>query len=104
MAVTPDDVRHVATLARIGVPEARVAGLVAEINGILAHMAVLTKVDTSAIAGGAGPAEAGGIPLAPDEPPSVPLVRAREEFAPETRDGFFLVPRLATHDDAGSSA
>jgi hypothetical protein len=32
---------------------------------------------------------------------SVPLAVPREAFAPEMRDGFFLVPRLATHEDAG---
>ena len=33
----------------------------------------------------------------------IPLARAREEFAPEMRDGFLLVPRLATHEDASDS-
>ena len=28
-------------------------------------------------------------------------VRPREAAAPEMRDGFFLVPRLSTHEDAG---
>jgi aspartyl-tRNA(Asn)/glutamyl-tRNA(Gln) amidotransferase subunit C len=44
------------------------------------------------------------MPLGADERTSVPLVRARDEFAPLMRDGFFLVPRLATHDDAGDAS
>jgi aspartyl-tRNA(Asn)/glutamyl-tRNA(Gln) amidotransferase subunit C len=37
--------------------------------------------------------------LAPD-----PLARPREAFAPSARDGFFLVPRLASHGALGASA
>ena len=42
--------------------------------------------------------------LRPDEGPSVPLTRPREAFAPEMREGFFLVPRLATHEDAAEES
>jgi aspartyl-tRNA(Asn)/glutamyl-tRNA(Gln) amidotransferase subunit C len=44
------------------------------------------------------------MPLRADDAPPVVLQRAREAFAPATRDGFFLVPRLATHGEAGASA
>lgn len=100
MAVSKDDVRRIAALARIGLPEDRVEALVAELSGILSHMDVLAKVDTSALQD----AESFGMPLAPDEPPAVHLNRSREEFAPQTRDGFFLVPRLSTHEDGEGSA
>jgi aspartyl-tRNA(Asn)/glutamyl-tRNA(Gln) amidotransferase subunit C len=100
MAVSRDDVRHIAGLARIGVPEDRLDALVNELSGILGHMDVLARVDTSGL--GPGPVEA--MPLAPDEPPSVGLDRTREDFAPSTRDGFFLVPRLSTHEDGEESA
>ncbi len=100
MAVSPDDVRHVAALARIGVAEAQVDALVTELSGILAHMEVLVQVDTTAGAAD----EPAGMPLAADEPGSVPLACAREDGAPKMRDGFFLVPRLATHDDGERSA
>lgn len=99
MGVSRDDVRRIASLARIGVPDARLDGLVKDLDGILSHMDVLEKVAPGDAPGGA----AEGMPLAPDEPGSVPLDRSREEFAPRTRDGFFLVPRLASHDGAGSS-
>jgi aspartyl-tRNA(Asn)/glutamyl-tRNA(Gln) amidotransferase subunit C len=98
MSVSRDDVRQIAALARIGVAEERLDALARELDGIIAHMEVLARV--SAV--DAVPQAA--MPLANDEPPSVPLDRPRESFAPKTRDGFFLVPRLATHDDgAGSS-
>ena len=41
-----------------------------------------------------------GLVRRPDEGPATPLDRTRESFAPLMRDGFFLVPRLATHDGA----
>jgi aspartyl-tRNA(Asn)/glutamyl-tRNA(Gln) amidotransferase subunit C len=37
--------------------------------------------------------------LRPDAGPPIPLLRAPAFFAPAMRDGFFLVPRLATHED-----
>jgi hypothetical protein len=42
--------------------------------------------------------------LASDHGPAVGLERAPASFAPVWRDGFFLVPRLATHGDAGAAA
>jgi hypothetical protein len=30
----------------------------------------------------------------------LPLARPRDAFAPEMREGFFLVPRLATHEES----
>ena len=100
MSVSEDDVLHVATLARLGLEPARIPTIVAELNGILAHMDVLSRVDTSAVAA-TSELGARGMPLRPDAGPPVPLARAREEFAPRTHDGFFLVPRLATHEDTG---
>jgi aspartyl-tRNA(Asn)/glutamyl-tRNA(Gln) amidotransferase subunit C len=97
MAVTLDDVRHVASLARLGLSDERAASLVAELNTILGHMEVLSGVDTSNI-GSSGPVASEGLPLKPDHGPSVTLVRPPEDFAPSMRDGFFLVPRLATHE------
>ncbi|MCX5764437.1 MAG: aspartyl/glutamyl-tRNA amidotransferase subunit C [Gemmatimonadetes bacterium] len=103
MAVSKDDVRHIAGLARVGVPEERLDGLVAELNGILGHMDALERVPSRGLAEIADATRA-GMPLGADERTSVPLVRARDEFAPLMRDGFFLVPRLATHDDAGDAS
>ncbi len=103
MSVTNDDVRHIAALARLGLEPDRVTLLASELNGILAHMDVLTAVDTSAIDLHAR-AEGEGMPLRHDEGPSVALNRSREAFAPETRDGFFLVPRLSTHEDASEES
>ena len=96
MAVTEQDVRHIAALARLGLDEARVPSLVGELNTILEHMGVLEKVDTKGVdlASGVG---SGGTPLREDLGPPIPLAVRQEAFSPAVRDGFFLVPRLATH-------
>jgi hypothetical protein len=44
------------------------------------------------------------MPLREDTGPPLPLARARDRFAPAVRDGFLLVPRLATHTAAGAVA
>jgi len=112
--ISRDDVRHIAGLARIGVPDDRLDALVGELNGILAHMEVLQKVN-SAGAAVAADALRTGMPLRADQGPSVPLERPLTAIAPRTRtldgaampsvvDGFILVPRLATHEDAGEES
>lgn len=103
MAVTPDDVRHVAGLARLGMPEHALAAYVEQLNGILAHVDVLQGVNTDALRGTSAGAEA-GMPLRDDVVAPVPLAIARERFAPKMAEGFFLVPRLATHEDAGEDS
>lgn len=100
MSVTPDDVRHVARLARVGLDDARIPSLVRELNGILGHMDVLQQVDLSGVPESDTQA---GAPLRDDALPSDGLRRAREDFAPAARDGFFLVPRLSTHGALGAS-
>ena len=102
MAVTLDDVRHVAGLARLGVSDDRAAALVGELNTILGHMDSLSKVDTTRLEPVVG-VGAEGLPMQPDHGPSVPLVREPKTFAPSMRDGFLLVPRLATHEAAEES-
>ena len=98
MAVSEDEVRHVASLARLGLDDARIPTIAAELNGILAHMDVLSKVKTSGVDAVTGVGTA-GTPLRVDGGNQIPLARPREAFAPSMRDGFFLVPRLATHED-----
>jgi aspartyl-tRNA(Asn)/glutamyl-tRNA(Gln) amidotransferase subunit C len=97
MAVTRKDVQHVASLARLGLSDERATSLVAELNTILGHMEVLSRVDTSA-AGSGALVPVNGLPLQADQGPCVALVREPREFAPSMRDGFFLVPRLSTHE------
>jgi aspartyl-tRNA(Asn)/glutamyl-tRNA(Gln) amidotransferase subunit C len=61
-------------------------------------MEVLSRVDTTSVA----PTETGrdgGTPLRPDSGVAGAMSGTLESFAPSMRDGFFIVPRLATHED-----
>ena len=102
MAVTREDVLHIAQLARLGVDAARVDALTRELSAILDHMEVLSQVDTSSVSPAAG-VGAGGTTLRPDVGVTPALASPLESFAPLMRDGFFIVPRLATHEDSSES-
>ena len=101
MSVSLDEVRHIAALARLGIGEERVERLAQELSSILAHMQVLSRIDDERADSADDPHE--GMALRPDVGPPIPLLRAPAFFAPEMRDGFFLVPRLATHEDTERS-
>ena len=102
MAVTIDDVRHIATLARLGLTEPRAAALVHELNTILGHMDELAKVDTAGVQEAIG-VGAEGLPVRSDSGIQYPLARSLDAFAPSLRDGLLLVPRLSTHESAEES-
>jgi aspartyl/glutamyl-tRNA(Asn/Gln) amidotransferase C subunit len=97
--VTHDDVKHIAELARLGVSPSRLDDLVRELNGILSHMEVLAQVNTTEIGDESSPTglPAASTPLRSDSSGPIPLLRPMEAFAPEVRDGFIIVPRLASH-------
>lgn len=98
MAVTHDDVRHIAELARLAVSPSRLDDLVRELNGILAHMDVLREVETSGVEDDAHSGlPATSTPLRSDTSGPIPMALPLESFAPATRDGFIIVPRLASH-------
>jgi aspartyl-tRNA(Asn)/glutamyl-tRNA(Gln) amidotransferase subunit C len=103
LAVTIDDVRHIAQLARLGLSDERAASLVNELNGILAHMDALAKVNTDDVEPVVG-IGASGAPLRDDAVPSGRIEHPIETFAPKFEQGFFLVPRLATHEDASEES
>jgi aspartyl-tRNA(Asn)/glutamyl-tRNA(Gln) amidotransferase subunit C len=101
--VTIDDVRHVAELARLGLDAERARSLVAELNTILGHMEALSKVETTGVEPTIG-VGAAGTPLRADAGGPPGLARAPAAFAPAMRDGFFVVPRLSTHETPEAGA
>lgn len=103
MAVTHDDVRHVAELARLGVDDARLDHLVAELNGILTHMDALAQVDTKEIEQAAF-APTQSTPVRADSSGPLKLLAPLASFAPAVKDGFIIVPRLASHEDSADRA
>ena len=102
MAVSESDVLHVASLARLAIDPARLPSLVNELNGILAHMEELGSVETGRPLSDGGSRPTAAEMRSDTDGTPIPLAAARETFAPEMRDSFFLVPRLATHEDQGA--
>ncbi|HET9453658.1 MAG TPA: Asp-tRNA(Asn)/Glu-tRNA(Gln) amidotransferase subunit GatC [Gemmatimonadaceae bacterium] len=98
--VTIAEVRHVAALARLGLTEERAAELTRDLNTILGHMDVLSRVATKGVAAAA--ASGAAMRLAPDKGPSIPLMEPLSAFAPAMKDGLIQVPRLSTHELADS--
>jgi aspartyl-tRNA(Asn)/glutamyl-tRNA(Gln) amidotransferase subunit C len=91
MAITRADVQHVARLARLGLDDAEMDLLAAELGHILDAMEALRQLDTSAI-----PPTAQVIPLRnvmrdDVSRPSWPVDQVLLN-APATRNGQFLVP------------
>ncbi len=102
MAVTREEVLHIASLARIRLDEGRVDALARELSAILEHVDILSAVDTSSVTA-SGLTGTHGTPLRSDASAPGNLSRPLESFAPETKDGFIIVPRLATHEDSPES-
>ena len=102
MAVTIDDVQHIAGLARLELTDARAATLLGELNSILGHMDALSKVDTLGVAEAVG-VGARGLTVRADDASPIPMARSLDVMVPLLRDGFLLVPRLATHEASEES-
>ncbi len=90
MAIPPEEVRRVAALARLEIPEDRLDRVARELSAVLEYAAVLRNLDLA----GCEPSSfaPGGVPLRADEPAAG---LAREDalaMAPEAEEGFFLVP------------
>ena len=101
MAISIDDVRHIAALARLAISDERAAATVGELNTILSHMDALAAVDTDGVEAAIG-VGARGTPVRGDSGPPIPLDVGFDAFAPNHRDGFLLVPRLASHESTES--
>ncbi|MEO7102893.1 MAG: Asp-tRNA(Asn)/Glu-tRNA(Gln) amidotransferase subunit GatC [Gemmatimonadaceae bacterium] len=98
MPVSEKDVRKIADLARLSLADTDLPAITEQMNSILAHMDVLTRVDTTSIESVAV-TPAGGMPLRDDRVAPIPMSTTAPLLAPDSRDGFILVPRLATHED-----
>jgi aspartyl-tRNA(Asn)/glutamyl-tRNA(Gln) amidotransferase subunit C len=93
MSVSPEQVRHIAKLARIGMSDAEIDALVPELNNILGWIEQLSEVDTDGV-----------------EPLTAVIdqkLRLRDDVvddgnirdqilanAPEAQHGFFAVPKV----------
>jgi aspartyl-tRNA(Asn)/glutamyl-tRNA(Gln) amidotransferase subunit C len=97
MSISEQDVRHVASLARLEVADERISTLVSEMNRILDYVGMLQRVEMQPLLDDTTVPDVTTSSLRADIPGSVKLERTISEFAPAERDGFLLVPRLASH-------
>jgi len=96
--ITPEQVRHVAKLARLALDEGQVAALTSELESILEYVAKVQAIDTT----GAEPmAHALALHnVLRDDTPGEPLpVEKVLQNAPETDGPFFKVPKVLGGDE-----
>ena len=100
MSIDREEVLSIARLARLSLTPGEVDALTADLGGILDHMQDLAAADlgeTGRIATSSAAAPLRDDRVAPDA-----LHRDPAQIAPDWREGFFVVPRLAALD--GSAA
>jgi aspartyl-tRNA(Asn)/glutamyl-tRNA(Gln) amidotransferase subunit C len=93
LAIDENTVRRVAHLARLALPEARVAPMAAELNGILAWIEQLNEVDIEGVAPMTS-AVATPLPMREDIVTDGGDARKVLANAPKSEDGFFVVPKV----------
>lgn len=101
MSVSRADLDHIASLAHLRLEEDEAERLTGDLNSILGHVDALREAGAEAGRGLAvGPQaapERGAGDLPRDE-----LSRPPGSFAPDWREGLFVVPRLPGHGVAGA--
>lgn len=92
MSVTKEDVRKVARLSRIAVPEERLEQLAAELTGIMGWIEQLNEVDVEGVEPMTS-VVAATLPLRDDIVTDGDIAEQILANAPRTEDGFFVVPK-----------
>jgi aspartyl-tRNA(Asn)/glutamyl-tRNA(Gln) amidotransferase subunit C len=97
MSIDQDTVRRVAKLARIALPEERLAPMTQELNSILGWMEQLQEVDIEGVEAMASAVHV-ALPLRKDALTEDETGGGRPEEvvanAPKTEDHFFVVPKM----------
>ena len=92
MSVTKDDVRKVARLSRIAVPEARLETLAEELTGIMGWIEQLNEVDIEGVEPMTS-VVAAQLPMREDEVTDGNIPEQVLANAPKSEEGFFVVPK-----------
>jgi len=93
VALTPDDVRSIAHLARIGVDDATLDALSHDLSTVLALVEQMNSVDTTGVEPMAHPGAA-QLRLRADVVSEENRREALQAPAPAAEAGYFLVPRV----------
>ena len=96
--ITPDDVRKVAKLARLALPDADLQRLSGQLESILGYVAKLGQVDLTGVEPLAHALPLHNV-LREDVPgPALPLEKVLQN-APQTDGPFFAVPKVIGGDE-----
>lgn len=99
VSLTPDEVRKVAKLGRLDLPEADLPRMQQQLSAILDYVAHLQALDTAGVDPLAHPLPVQNV-FRPDEPaPSLPVDEALRN-APNRTGDFFGVPAVFTTDES----
>jgi aspartyl-tRNA(Asn)/glutamyl-tRNA(Gln) amidotransferase subunit C len=91
MAISNDEVLHVARLARLALTEEEVERLGAQLNAILEAVGKVAELDLEGVEPTAHPLDLVNVSAEDDPRPSLPVEEALAN-APEKEGGFFKVP------------
>jgi aspartyl-tRNA(Asn)/glutamyl-tRNA(Gln) amidotransferase subunit C len=97
MALTPDDVRRIASLARLDLPEAEQAALLPQLNGFFSLVERMRAVDTTGVEPLYTPlsaVQAVSLRLREDAVTEENRREDNQRSAPAVEAGLFLVPRV----------
>ncbi len=93
MAISNDDVRAMAKLARLAIEPDDVPGYAEQLSGILAFVARMDEIDTTAIEPLAHPLDLSAR-LRPDVVSESDQRELFQSLAPEVERGLYLVPKV----------
>lgn len=94
MSIDENTVRKVARLARLALPEERVAPMAAELNGIMAWIEQLNEVDIEGVEPMTSAVEGASLPMRDDVVTDGGDPERVLRNAPKSEDGFFVVPKV----------
>lgn len=93
MAISEEQVRHVAMLARLGLADDRIAELQVQLSDILEHVDAISKLDLEGVEPTAHAVSVHNVTRPDEETPCLSREDALRN-APEQQDGAFLIPRF----------
>jgi aspartyl-tRNA(Asn)/glutamyl-tRNA(Gln) amidotransferase subunit C len=93
MAISEEQVRHVALLARLGLTDEQVSSLGAELNDILLQVEKISALDLTGVEPTAHAVAVTNVTRADEVRPCLSREDALRN-APEQQDGAFLIPKF----------
>ena len=93
MAISEEQVRYVANLARLQLTDEQVATLTTELSSILDHVGTISELDLENVQPTAHALAVTNRVRADEARPSLPREVALRN-APEQRDGAFVIPKI----------